>query len=73
MAAAEVKSWSRHTPRGLLRIDAATPVMLSFLMPLIKPFRERYPEALLVSLDAHRNVHQCLLNEKWMLRYIQAR
>ena len=35
---------SRSTPRGLLRIDAATPVVLHFLMPLIKPFRERYPE-----------------------------
>lgn len=32
------------TPRGLLRIDAATPVILHYLMPLIKPFRERYPE-----------------------------
>jgi DNA-binding transcriptional LysR family regulator len=28
----------------LLRVDAATPVMLHFLMPLVKPFRERYPE-----------------------------
>ena len=33
-----------RTPRGLLRVDAATPVMLHFLMPLVKPFRERYPE-----------------------------
>ena len=37
MAAAETEIMeSRSTPRGLLRIDAATPV--------IKPFRERYPE-----------------------------
>ena len=35
---------TRNTPRGLLRVDAATPVMLHFLMPLVKPFRERYPE-----------------------------
>ncbi len=35
---------TRTTPRGLLRVDAATPVMLHFLMPLVKPFRERYPE-----------------------------
>ena len=28
----------------MLRVDAATPVMLHFLMPLVKPFRERYPE-----------------------------
>ena len=45
MAAAETEIMeSRNTPRGLLRIDAATPVMLHFLMPLVKPFRERYPE-----------------------------
>ncbi|WP_308561111.1 DNA-binding transcriptional regulator YafC [uncultured Klebsiella sp.] len=35
---------SRTTPGGLLRVDAATPVILHFLMPLIKPFRERYPQ-----------------------------
>jgi DNA-binding transcriptional LysR family regulator len=39
---------TRSTPRGLLRIDAATPVVLHFLMPLIKPFRERYPEMTLL-------------------------
>lgn len=45
MAAAETEILeTRNTPRGLLRIDAATPVILHFLMPLIKPFRERYPE-----------------------------
>jgi DNA-binding transcriptional LysR family regulator len=45
MAAAETEIMeSRNAPRGLLRIDAATPVVLHFLMPLIKPFRERYPE-----------------------------
>ena len=45
MAAAENELLdTRNTPRGLLRVDAATPVMLHFLMPLIKPFRERYPE-----------------------------
>ncbi|HCR2155794.1 TPA: LysR family transcriptional regulator [Enterobacter asburiae] len=45
MAAAETEIMeTRSTPRGLLRIDAATPVVLHFLMPLIKPFRERYPE-----------------------------
>lgn len=35
---------TRHSPRGLLRIDAATPVLLHYLLPLIKPFRERYPD-----------------------------
>ncbi|AFJ48223.1 DNA-binding transcriptional regulator YafC [Shimwellia blattae] len=45
MAAAENEIIeSRQTPRGLLRIDAATPVVLHYLTPLIKPFRERYPE-----------------------------
>lgn len=45
MAAAENELMeARHTPRGLLRIDAATPVVLHYLMPLIKPFRDRYPE-----------------------------
>ncbi|MDX6019100.1 DNA-binding transcriptional regulator YafC [Scandinavium sp. V105_16] len=45
MAAAENELMeTRHTPRGLLRIDAATPVILHYLLPLIKPFRERYPE-----------------------------
>jgi DNA-binding transcriptional LysR family regulator len=48
MAAAENELMeSRQTPRGLLRIDAATPVMLHLLMPLIKPFRERYSEVTL--------------------------
>jgi len=45
MAAAETEVMeTKSTPRGTLRIDAATPVVLHFLMPLIKPFRERYPE-----------------------------
>lgn len=48
MAAAENELMeTRLTPRGLLRIDAATPVVLHFLMPFIKPFRERYPEVTL--------------------------
>jgi len=45
MAAAETEVMeAKLTPRGVLRIDAATPVMLHFVMPMIKPFRERYPE-----------------------------
>ena len=45
MAAAENEVMeARHTPKGLLRIDASTPVVLHYLMPLIKPFRARYPE-----------------------------
>jgi DNA-binding transcriptional LysR family regulator len=57
MAAAETEIMeTRSTPRGLLRIDAATPVVLHFLMPLIKPFRERYPEMTLSGLL--RDVYQ---------------
>ena len=45
MAAAENEIAETHrAPRGLLRIDAATPVLLHYLLPLIKPFRDRYPE-----------------------------
>jgi len=48
MAAAENEILeARSVPRGPLRIDAATPVVLHYLMPLIKPFRERYPEVTL--------------------------
>ncbi|EPS2708707.1 DNA-binding transcriptional regulator YafC [Cronobacter turicensis] len=48
MASAETELMeSRQTPRGLLRIDAATPVILHLLLPVIKPFRERYPEVTL--------------------------
>lgn len=34
---------SLQEPKGLLRVDAATPVILHLLMPMIKPFRLRYP------------------------------
>lgn len=34
----------KRLPQGSLRIDAATPVVLHLLMPMIKPFRERFPE-----------------------------
>ena len=44
MAAAETEIMeSRSTPRGLLRIDRLRRSCF-ILMPLIKPFRERYPE-----------------------------
>ncbi|MGK3142858.1 DNA-binding transcriptional regulator YafC [Pantoea sp. C2G6] len=38
---------SLQAPKGLLRVDAATPVILHLLMPMIKPFRARYPEVTL--------------------------
>ncbi|HEO9034859.1 TPA: LysR family transcriptional regulator [Serratia marcescens] len=45
MAAAEnVLLESRQRPQGLLRVDAATPVVLHLLTPLVAEFRERYPE-----------------------------
>ncbi|MEG3128392.1 DNA-binding transcriptional regulator YafC [Pantoea cypripedii] len=37
----------QQAPQGLLRIDAATPVILHLLLPMIKPFRERYPDVTL--------------------------
>ncbi|HIE0708706.1 TPA: DNA-binding transcriptional regulator YafC [Serratia marcescens] len=45
MAAAEnALLESRQRPQGLLRVDAATPVVLHLLTPLVTEFRERYPE-----------------------------
>lgn len=45
MAAAENELMeSRLVPRGLLRVDAATPVVLHLLTPMVEPFRRRYPE-----------------------------
>ncbi len=46
--------------------------MLHFLMPLIKPFRERYPEITLSSCPQKRS--SILLERKVdVLRYAQAR
>lgn len=48
MAAAENELMeSRQVPRGLLRVDAATPVVLHLLTPMVKPFRQCYPEVTL--------------------------
>ncbi|MFD1801390.1 DNA-binding transcriptional regulator YafC [Mixta tenebrionis] len=45
MAAAESELMeSRQVPRGLLRVDAATPVVLHLLTPMMASFRQRYPE-----------------------------
>ncbi len=38
---------TKETPAGTLIVDAATPVVLHLLVPLIKPFRERYPHVTL--------------------------
>lgn len=48
MAAAENELIEhRLLPQGLLRIDAATPVVLHLLIPAIRAYRERYPEVTL--------------------------
>ncbi|WP_434777489.1 DNA-binding transcriptional regulator YafC [Neisseria sp. Ec49-e6-T10] len=45
MAAAENELMqAQHTPKGLLRIDAATPVILHILTPLVQSFLKRYPQ-----------------------------
>ncbi|MBC0856594.1 DNA-binding transcriptional regulator YafC [Pantoea stewartii] len=48
---------SRHAPKGLLRIDAATPVILHLLMPMIKAFRERYPEIALSLISSENFIN----------------
>ncbi|QXF33062.1 LysR family transcriptional regulator [Photorhabdus luminescens] len=58
MAAAETELMeSKHVPSGLLRIDAATPVVLHLLIPLIKPFRERYPEITLSLISSETYIN----------------
>lgn len=48
MSTAESELIDRQmSPQGVLRIDAATPVVLHLLLPMIKPFRERYPNVTL--------------------------
>jgi len=37
----------QQAPQGVLRIDAATPIILHLLLPMIRPFRERYPNVTL--------------------------
>lgn len=45
MSTAENELMERQqAPKGVLRIDAATPVILHLILPMIKPFRERYPD-----------------------------
>ncbi|HDZ9833261.1 TPA: DNA-binding transcriptional regulator YafC [Yersinia enterocolitica] len=44
MATAENEILDNHlNPKGLLRIDAATPVVLHIIAPLMAEFRQRYP------------------------------
>lgn len=48
MQAAENELHGTQTsPKGLLRIDAATPVVLHLLLPFISVFRQQYPDIIL--------------------------
>lgn len=38
---------TQSSPKGLLRIDAATPVVLHLLLPFISVFRQQYPDIIL--------------------------
>ncbi|WP_100158343.1 DNA-binding transcriptional regulator YafC [Proteus columbae] len=38
---------TQSSPKGLLRIDAATPVVLHLLIPFISVFRQQYPDIIL--------------------------
>ena len=42
----------RHTPAGLLRVDAASPFMLHVVVPLVRGYCQRYPQ---VQLDLNSN------------------
>lgn len=48
---------SRDVPKGLLRIDAATPVILHLIMPMIKSFRERYPDIALSLISSENFIN----------------
>lgn len=48
MQAAENELYgTQNSPKGLLRIDAATPVVLHMLIPFISIFRQQYPDIIL--------------------------
>lgn len=49
-AAEEQVAIRRQRPSGRLRVNAATPVMLHLLVPLIESFRARYPD---IQLELH--------------------
>ncbi len=47
----------QQTPQGELRVDAATPVILNLLMPMIKPFRERHPQVRLSLISSENFIN----------------
>ncbi|PLR36068.1 DNA-binding transcriptional regulator YafC [Chimaeribacter arupi] len=59
MAAAENELLdNREAPQGLLRVDAATPVILHMVTPLVSAFTQRYPqiELSLVASESYINL-----------------
>jgi DNA-binding transcriptional LysR family regulator len=47
----------RNVPQGLLRVDAATPVVLHVLAPLVAEFTERYPKISLSLFSSESNIN----------------
>jgi len=52
----------RNEPQGLLRIDAATPVILHVLSPLVAEFTRRYPKMTLSLYSSESNIN--LIDQK---------
>jgi len=53
---------NRNVPQGLLRIDAATPVILHILAPLVEEFTARYPNIALSLFSSESNIN--LIDQK---------
>ncbi len=50
--AEEMLTLRRQSPAGLLRVDAATPFMLHVIVPMVRGYRQRYPQ---VELELNSN------------------
>ncbi len=63
MAAAEDELLDqRDIPQGLLRVDAATPVVLHVISPLVAEFNERFPKITLALFSSESNIN--LIDQK---------
>jgi DNA-binding transcriptional LysR family regulator len=63
MAAAEDELLDqRDVPQGLLRVDAATPVVLHVISPLVAEFNERFPKITLALFSSESNIN--LIDQK---------
>lgn len=63
MAAAEDELLeNRDVPQGLLRVDAATPVILHVISPLVAEFTERFPKMTLALFSSESNIN--LIDQK---------